>query len=66
MEELAGGVIHGADDVEAIGNWVQRGPRSLHLQLTKAARAEGVSLNQMVTSILAQQVNSRTVSEAIK
>lgn len=47
------------------GKWVQRVPKSLHLKLTKAARAEGVSLNQMVTSILSQQVTSRALLNAI-
>jgi antitoxin HicB len=48
------------------GKWVQRVPKSLHFQLTRAARAEGVSLNQLVTSLLAQQVTSRTVLNAIE
>jgi antitoxin HicB len=48
------------------GKWVQRVPRSLHLQLTKQAEAEGVSLNQLVTSLLAQQVTSRAVVKAVE
>jgi predicted RNase H-like HicB family nuclease len=36
------------------GKWVQRVPRSLHQRLTRLAKVEGTSLNQLVTSILSQ------------
>lgn len=36
------------------GKWVQRVPRSLHHKLTKMALQEGVSLNQLVTAMLAE------------
>jgi antitoxin HicB len=36
------------------GKWVQRVPRSLHRRLAEMAKRESVSLNQMVTSLLAQ------------
>lgn len=36
------------------GKWVQRVPRSLHKRLAEKARREDVSLNQLVTSILAE------------
>jgi predicted RNase H-like HicB family nuclease len=42
------------------GKWVQRTPRSLHGRLTKLARHEGVSLNQLVTSLLTEAVALRT------
>lgn len=48
------------------GKWLQRVPRSLHLQIALLARDEGVSLNQLVTSILAQQVTARTVLNAVE
>src|SRR5579863_7809485 len=38
------------------GKWVQRVPRSLHGKLAHLAKREGVSLNQLVTSILSQSV----------
>jgi len=38
------------------GKWLQRVPRSLHKHLAEMAEKEGVSLNQLVTSILAQAV----------
>lgn len=36
------------------GKWVQRVPKSIHLRLTRRAKAEGVSLNTLVVSILAE------------
>ena len=38
------------------GKWVQRVPRSLHKKLVVLAKREGVSLNQLVTSILSEGV----------
>ena len=36
------------------GKWVQRVPKSIHLQLVEKAAAEGVSLNTLVISIIAE------------
>ena len=36
------------------GKWVQRVPKSTHLRLVKKAKEEGVSLNTLVVSILAE------------
>lgn len=38
------------------GRWLQRVPRSLHQKLVELADREGVSLNQLVTSILSEAV----------
>lgn len=38
------------------GKWVQRVPRSLHKNLSRLAKIEGTSLNQLVTSILSDYV----------
>ena len=38
------------------GQFVQRIPKSLHRQLAKCAENEGVSLNQLTTTLLAQGV----------
>ncbi len=38
------------------GQFVQRIPKSLHLQLAKCAENEGVSLNQLTATLLAQGV----------
>ncbi|HEY7160250.1 MAG TPA: type II toxin-antitoxin system HicB family antitoxin [Acidobacteriota bacterium] len=47
------------------GKWVQRVPRSLHGRLVAAAKREGVSLNQLVTSILAEAVGVRERPQAV-
>ena len=41
------------------GKWLQRVPRSLHKSLTDMAKTEGVSLNQFVTTILAEAVGTQ-------
>lgn len=45
------------------GKWVQRVPRSLHKKLSATAKREGVSLNQLVTSILSEAVGRGKVGE---
>lgn len=41
------------------GKWVQRVPRSLHQKLAMLAQQEGVSLNQLVTQMLAEKFGAR-------
>lgn len=36
------------------GKWVQRVPKSIHLRLVEKAKEEGVSLNTLVVSMLAE------------
>jgi len=43
----------------SLGQWRQRVPRSLHDKLKRLAESEGVSLNQLVTSLLAEAVGKR-------
>jgi antitoxin HicB len=43
----------------ALGQWRQRVPRTLHDKLKRLAAAEGVSLNQLVTSVLAEAVGKK-------
>jgi len=43
----------------ASGRFVQRVPRSLHAQLVAQAEAEGVSLNTLVVSLVAQGLGRR-------
>jgi antitoxin HicB len=43
----------------ALGQWRQRVPRSLHDKVKRLAESEGVSLNQLVTSLLAEAVGRR-------
>jgi predicted RNase H-like HicB family nuclease len=47
------------------GKWLQRVPRSLHLKLIRIADREGVSLNQFVTSALAEAVGGKATLAAI-
>ncbi|HZP64120.1 MAG TPA: type II toxin-antitoxin system HicB family antitoxin [Terriglobales bacterium] len=46
------------------GKWLQRVPRSLHKKLVELAKAEEVSLNQLITSILAEAVGRRSGAPA--
>ena len=41
------------------GRFVQRVPRSLHAQLIARAKAEGVSLNTLVVSLVSQGIGAR-------
>lgn len=41
------------------GKWVQRVPKSIHLRLVEKAKAEGVSLNTLVISILAESMGKQ-------
>ena len=45
---------------QAPGQWRQRVPRTLHDKLRRLAETEGVSLNQFVTSVLAEAVGRRS------
>jgi antitoxin HicB len=44
------------------GKWLQRVPRSLHKKLVDRAETEGVSLNQYVTSVLAEAIGQRSLA----
>ena len=46
----------------ASGQWRQRVPRSLHSRLVAKARQEGVSLNTLVTAMIAEGLGQRRVS----
>jgi antitoxin HicB len=39
--------------------WRQRLPRTLYLKLTAQARSEGVSINSLVTAMIAEAIGSR-------
>ncbi len=45
----------------ASGKFMTRVPRSVHAQLTIRAKAEGVSLNSLVTALLAEGLGRREV-----
>lgn len=46
----------------ASGQWRQRVPRSLHARLVARARQEGVSLNTLVTALIAEGLGQRRAS----
>lgn len=46
----------------ASGQWRQRVPRSLHARLAVRARQEGVSLNTLVTTMIAEGLGQRKAS----
>ena len=46
----------------ASGQWRQRVPRSLHSRLVTKAREEGVSLNTLVTAMIAEGLGQRRES----
>jgi len=46
----------------ASGQWRQRVPRSLHARLVARARQEGVSLNTLVTAMIAEGLGERRAS----
>lgn len=55
-----------APEEEALpsGKWVQRVPKTLHKKLVSLAKREHVSLNQLVTFLLAEAVGTRRVGQA--
>src|SRR5438876_4532271 len=57
-----------ATEVLPSGKWVERVPKTLHRKAIAAAKQENVSLNQFVTSLIAEAVGFRkakTVQTAI-
>jgi antitoxin HicB len=45
------------------GKWVQRVPKTLHQKLVSLAKRENVSLNQLVTFILAEAIGTKRVDQ---
>ncbi|MCI0397997.1 MAG: type II toxin-antitoxin system HicB family antitoxin [Chloroflexi bacterium] len=44
------------------GKFIQRVPKSLHARLAARAKQEGVSMNSLVTSILAESMGKREIA----
>ncbi len=44
------------------GKWVQRVPKSLHMKLAIEAKREGVSLNTLTTSLIAEGLGKKLVA----
>ena len=51
---------------QSSGQWRQRVPKSLHARLSARAKREGVSLNTLVTAILAEGLASRGARQTRK
>ncbi len=64
----AGQVIPEPEDEPELpsGKWVQRVPRKLHRDLVRLAQQENVSLNQLVTSMLSEQVTFKSCLHAMR
>jgi predicted RNase H-like HicB family nuclease len=62
----AGDIVPEPEQLEPLpsGKWVQRVPRSLHQKLAKLAQHEGVSLNQLVTQMLAEKFGARAAERS--
>jgi antitoxin HicB len=58
--------VHHGDPIPqpgtASGQWRQRVPKSLHARLVAKARQEGVSLNTLVTAMIAEGLGARRAS----
>jgi len=54
------------DDALPSGKWLQRVPRTLHRKLSELAARESVSLNQFVTSVLAEAAGWRLAAGSSK
>jgi len=58
--EQLGQPVPKPNSIEAYsGRWVQRVPKSLHMKLSATAKREGVSLNALVTSLLAEGIGQK-------
>ena len=57
-----GRTIPEPNTAEYSGKWVQRVPKSLHRRLASEAKREGVSLNALTSTILAEGVGKRRVA----
>ena len=53
-----------ADLGEWLNEWRQRLPRTLYLKLTEQAKNEGVSINSLVTAMIAEAIGSRQPRQA--
>ncbi len=50
-----------SDDSQFSGKWVVRTPKSIHHRLVDMAKREGVSLNTLAVSLLAEGLGSKAV-----
>jgi antitoxin HicB len=59
LEEFGDPIPKPGESTIASGQWRQRVPKSMHARLTARARQEGVSLNTLVTAMIAEGLGAR-------
>lgn len=59
MQEFGDPIPRPSQGTSASGQWRQRVPRSLHARLVARARQEGVSLNTLVTTLIAEGLGKK-------
>lgn len=59
LKEFGDTIPKPGSSTSASGQWRQRVPRSLHARLVARAREEGVSLNALVTALIAEGLGKR-------
>ena len=59
MKEFGDPIPQPGRTATSSGQWRQRVPKSLHSRLAARARQEGVSLNTLVTSMIAERLGKR-------
>ena len=62
MKEFGDPIPKPGSFTQSSGQWRQRLPKSLHARLTARAEQEGVSLNTLVTSMIAEGLGKRRAS----
>ncbi|MGC8884863.1 MAG: type II toxin-antitoxin system HicB family antitoxin [Bryobacteraceae bacterium] len=62
MQEFGDPIPKPSYGTSASGQWRQRVPRSLHARLVSRAQQEGVSLNTLVTSLIAEGLGRKEPS----
>lgn len=58
-KEMRRAIPQPGDFEQQSGKWVQRVPKSIHLRLAERANNEGVSLNTLVISIIAEALGQQ-------
>jgi antitoxin HicB len=61
MKEFGDPIPRPGSFAKPSGQWRQRVPKSLHARLTARAEREGVSLNTLVTTLIAQGLGERSL-----
>jgi antitoxin HicB len=62
MQEFGDPIPKPSQATSASGQWRQRVPRSLHARLVSRAQQEGVSLNTLVTTLIAEGLGRKEPS----